>query len=386
MSTELTSDRRRRKVCFLFIAQAHQVLHSLPIALALARGWPELDIEIAATSSAQLRYVADLTGRLGAPPLKLRLLGPAWLRSLHRRGASIPPKAPMLVANAAALAAYDAIVTPERTTSLLRSMGLTRQTLVYTQHGAGDRGGVFEPRLGRFDLVMCSGPKLYRRTVDNHLAKPENCAVVGYPKFDIVEALPPSETPPFSAVRPIVLYNPHFKHGIGSWPDQGLKVLEAFAGDSRFNLIFAPHIRLFDGDPRARAALAPFARAPNIHVVLSGEAMIDMTLTRVADIYLGDVSSQVYEFLRTPRPCVFINAHGVDWEGDEDYRFWRFGPVVAEASQVLDAVERARADHAGLYLADQLAGFAETFDLRARASSDRAAEAIVAAMDRRAAP
>ena len=66
MSTELTSDRRRRKVCFLFIAQAHQVLHSLPIALALARGWPELDIEIAATSSAQLRYVADLTGRLGA--------------------------------------------------------------------------------------------------------------------------------------------------------------------------------------------------------------------------------------------------------------------------------------------------------------------------------
>ena len=110
-----------------------------------------------------------------------------------------------------------------------------------------------------------------------------------------------------------------------------------------------------------------------------------MTLTRAADVYLGDVSSQVYEFLRTPRPCVFINAHGVDWQGDEDYRFWRYGPVVAEASQVLDAVDRSRADHAGLYLDDQRAGFAETFDLQTRASSDRAAEAIVAAIDRRAA-
>ena len=31
----------RPRVCFLYIAQKHQVLHSLSIAHALARGWPD---------------------------------------------------------------------------------------------------------------------------------------------------------------------------------------------------------------------------------------------------------------------------------------------------------------------------------------------------------
>ena len=376
---------RRRRVCFLFIAQPHQVLHSLPIALALARGWPDVEVEIAATSQTQLDYVSDLTRRLGAPALAQRLLGPGWLRDVRPGGASIPLKVPMLLANLPALARYDAIVCPERTTALIRSLGIRKPVLVYTQHGAGDRGGPFEPRLRRFDLVMASGPKLYDRIVGAGLARPEDCAVVGYPKFDIVEALKTPAPKLFAQDRPIVLYNPHFDPKLSSWPGEGLKVLEAFAADPRYNLIFAPHVRLFDGDHPDRAAVARFEGLPNIHVALSGQAMIDMTYTRMADVYLGDVSSQVYEFLRVLRPCVFLNAHHVAWQGDEDYRHWRYGPVVEHASEVLDAVDRARAEHAGRWKPEQQAGFAETFDLQARTSSERAAEAIVRRMDRRAA-
>jgi hypothetical protein len=373
---------RRRRVCFLFIAQPHQVLHSLPIALALAR-WPGFDVEIAATSQDQLDYVAELILRLGAPRLPTRLLGPGWLRGFKPDGASIPLKVPMLLANLPLFAGYDAIVAPERTTAILRSFGLGRPVLVYTQHGAGDRGGPFEPRLRQFDLVMASGPKLYDRIVGGRLAAPEDCVVVGYPKFDIVEAL---RTPPprlFAQDRPIVLYNPHFDRRLSSWPAEGLKVLEAFAADARYNLIFAPHVRLFDGHQGDRDKVAAFGGAPNIHVALSGREMIDMTYTRMADIYLGDVSSQIYEFLRPPRPCVFLNAHGVAWQGKEDYRAWRFGPVVEHAGEVLEAVDRARAQHAALWRAEQQAGLAETFDLQARSSSDRAAEAIVRRIERR---
>ncbi|MET0272746.1 MAG: glycerophosphotransferase [Phenylobacterium sp.] len=375
--------RRRRRVCFLFIAQPHQVLHSLPIALALAHGWPEIEVEIAATSQTQLDYVTDLIRRLGAPALPQRLLGPAWLRGFRPGGASIPLKVPMLLANLPVLARYDAIVCPERTTVLIRDLGLRRPALIYTQHGAGDRGGTFEPRLRRFDLVMASGPKTYGRTVGPGLAKAEDCAVVGYPKFDIVEAL---KTPPpklFAQDRPIVLYNPHFDPALSSWPGEGLKVLDAFAADPRYNLIFAPHVRLFDGDHPDRAAVARFEGLPNIHVALSGQAMIDMTYARMADVYLGDVSSQVYEFLRVLRPCVFLNGHHVAWQGDEDYRHWLYGPVVEQASDVLNAVDRSRAEHAARWKAEQQAGFAETFDLQARTSSERAAEAIVRRMDRR---
>ena len=58
------------------------------------------------------------------------------------------------------------------------------------------------------------------------------------------------------------------------------------------------------------------------------ERCVDMTYTSAADIYVGDVSSQVCEFLETPRPCVFLNAHQIDWQNNPDFAHWHFGDVV----------------------------------------------------------
>lgn len=374
------------KICFLYIAQTHQILHSLPIAIELARNWPQFDVHLAATSQAHLDYIDAALERLGGAPLTGKLLGPKWLRDIRPGQASTPPKAAMLVANAWTLGRYDAVVTPERTTALLRRLGVRRTKLVYTQHGAGDRGGPFEPRLGQFDLVMAAGPKQRDRMVEGGLVRPENCAMVGYPKFDIVEALSPEPKNPFTDRRPIVLYNPHFDPRLSSWPRWGLQVLERFAADERYNLIFAPHVRLFDqaGAPDL-GPLERFRSHPRIHIDLGGPAAIDMTYTRVADLYLGDVSSQIYEFLRTPRPVLFLNAHGVDWAGDESYRHWRYGPVLDEVEALPDAVGAATASH-GDYLAEQRAGFAASFDLQPRSSSLRAAEAIAVRLGGRPVP
>lgn len=364
------------KICFLYIAQTHQILHSLPIAIELARNWPQFDVHLAATSQAHLDYIDEALGKLGDAPLTRKLLGPKWLREIRPGQATTPPKAAMLVANARTLAGYDAVVTPERTTALLRRLGVKRTKLVYTQHGAGDRGGPFEPRLGLFDLVMAAGPKQRDRMVESGLVAPENCAMVGYPKFDIVEALSPEPKSPFSDQRPIVLYNPHFDPKLSSWPRWGAQVLERFAADDRYNLIFAPHVRLFDqADAPDLGPVDRFRDHPRIHIDLGGPAAIDMTYTRVADVYLGDVSSQIYEFLRTPKPAIFLNAHGVDWVGDESYRHWRYGPVLDQVEALPDAVASAMASH-DEYLAEQQAGFASSFDLQPRSSSLRAAEAI----------
>lgn len=374
------------KVCFLYIAQTHQILHSLPIAIELARNWPQFDVHLAATSQAHLDYIDEALAQLGDAPLTTRLLGPKWLRDIRPGRATTPPKAAMLVANARLLAGYDAVVTPERTTALLRRLGVKRTKLVYTQHGAGDRGGPFEPRLGLFDLVMAAGPKQRDRMIDSGLVAPENCAMVGYPKFDIVEALSPKPKNPFTDQRPIVLYNPHFDPKLSSWPRWGAQVLERFAADERYNLIFAPHVRLFDqaGAPDL-APVNRFADHPRIHIDLGGPAAIDMTYTRLADVYLGDVSSQIYEFLRTPKPAIFLNAHGVDWAADESYRHWRYGPVLDNVEALPDAVATAIASH-GDYLAEQQAGFASSFDLQPRSSSLRAAEAIAVLLGGRPIP
>lgn len=374
------------KICFLYIAQTHQILHSLPIAIELARNWPQFDVHLAATSQAHLDYIDEALAQLGGAPLTTRLLGPKWLRNVRPGRATTPPKAAMLIANAGTLGRYDAVVTPERTTALLRRLGVRRPKLVYTQHGAGDRGGPFEPRLGLFDLVMAAGPKQRDRMVDSGLVAPENCAMVGYPKFDIVEALSPQPKSPFTDGRPIVLYNPHFDPRLSSWPRWGVQVLERFAADDRYNLIFAPHVRLFDqaGAPDL-GPMERFQGRPNIHIDLGGPAAIDMTYTRLADVYLGDVSSQIYEFLRTPKPAVFLNAHGVDWVGDESYRHWRYGPVLDDVEALPDAVGLAMAGHSD-YLAEQQAGFAASFDLQPRSSSLRAAEAIAVRLGGRPVP
>jgi hypothetical protein len=367
----------RPKVCFLYIAQTHQILHSLPIAIAMARDWPQIDVHIAATAQEHLDYVQGLLEALGAPPIPARLLPPTWLRDLRLKGASTPPKALMLAANARWLGGYDAIVTPERTTALLRKLGVKTCKLVYTQHGAGDRGGPFEPRLKRFDLVMAAGPKQRDRMLDEGWVTPQTCAMVGYPKFDIIDALPPSPLPVFPDAKPVVLYNPHFHPTLGSWPRWGRQILEQFAADPRYNLIFAPHIRLFEGaDPQSVEALRPFVDHPRIHLDLGGPAAIDMTYTRAADIYLGDVSSQVYEFLRTPKPCLFLNATDAAWQGDESFHHWRYGPVLNSADGIIDAVASAQAGE-GDYIDAQKCGFAESFDLQATPSSVRAAQAIV---------
>ena len=99
---------RPPRVCFLYLAQAHQVLHSLSVAVRLAQSRPDLQVEIAATSEAVLDQARMMAAAMGRTPLGWRLLGPAWLRG---RG-GVPAKLPMLAASARMLASYDVIVAP----------------------------------------------------------------------------------------------------------------------------------------------------------------------------------------------------------------------------------------------------------------------------------
>lgn len=370
-----------KRVCFLYIAQHHQVWHSLSVAVAMARRWPSVKVEIAATTSELLGYVESLLADLGGAPIELVLLPPAWLR---RIGHGAPPKAPMLIANALRLSRYDAVITPERTTALLRRIGVRHPILVYTQHGAGDREGPFEPRLKVFDIVMAAGRKQRDRMVGEGWVKPEDCAMVGYPKFDLVDELPPRPFPQFDREGPVVLYNPHFHAELGSWPRWGRQVLEHFAANDRYNLVFAPHIRLFEtASMDERAAFKRFAEHPRIHVDLGGPAAADMTYTRSADLYLGDVSSQVYEFLRTPKPCLFLNASGAAWCGDPSFHHWLYGPVLENIEGLSAALHQAFASHDD-YRQAQAWGIDETFDVSNTPASVRAARAIVDRLERAA--
>lgn len=356
-----------RRLCFPLLAQWHQAFHSLPVAAALSRR-PGLEVHVAPATPALADQAERLLRRLGACGIRI---APIWSAD------PAPPKLALLALLAPRVRSFDAVVVPERTSLLLRRMGVRRPLFVHTDHGAGDLAVGYEPRIREFDGVLLAGRKQEARMRRAGLIRPGAYAIVGYPKFEAVAALDRPATPLFETRRPTVLYNPHFRRGLTSWRRFGPPVLSAFANQERYNLIFAPHVRLAaEHGPELRRLLAPYRARPNIHIDLGGERCCDMTYVDHCDVYLGDVSSQVYEFIRRPRPCLFLDAHGVSDAIDENYAHWAFGPVVRDPELLLDELDRAVRVH-GIYRPVQAAAFRRTFDLQVRSCSERAADAVV---------
>lgn len=369
----------RPRVAFLFIGQAHQLLHGITIAEQLALSG-QVDVDILSTTAINLELACNLV-----LPENRHLLGFGWIGAkilttiAVRLGRLLPPKLPSLFAARRMLNGYDAIVLPERTSTILRKLGVRRPKLIHIDHGAGDRAVGYDKRIARFDFALVAGRKQERRMLAEGLIRPGAYAMVGYPKFDAADRIRDRSWSPFSDTRPVILYNPHFSAELGSWARDGHEIVRHIVESGRFNLIIAPHIRLCDsrkGRAAAEAIFGTFRPFPQVYLDLGSERSIDMTYTSLADIYVGDVSSQIYEFIRTPRPCLFVNSHGKDWRGDPSYAHWNFGPVIDQAKMTVAAIDASIHTHDD-YRDRQREAFVETIDEHADCrSSVRAADAI----------
>ena len=376
--------------------QLHQLAHSAPIAFELMRRQDGPEVRLFVTSQAQhdaLLRVAEKCAMQIGKIYRLRL--PLLLRLLQPLLDPLMPfsRVMMLLCNRAAFRDLDLLVVPEKTSLLLRSrFGLKHLKFVHTRHGAGDREVGFDKASGEFDLVLMSGEKIRDRLIGAGLLKDGGHAVIGYPKFDLHAGGSAADDTPhvvrpklFDNDRPTVLYNPHCSPSLSSWYREGLAVLESFYRSDRYNLIVAPHVMLFA--KRLQVSLdrwrfdapgeipARYRDCPHMLIDTGSARSCDMSYTEAADLYLGDASSQVYEFLHRPRPCVFLNTQGVAWRDDDNFRHWNAGPVLDNVDHLEDAIDDAFASHEH-YVDTQRALFDYSFDLRETPSSVRGAEAI----------
>jgi len=383
-------------IVFLFNHDSgHQVAHLAGIAGALALQETERKavvafgseitrVEIAKLLSAE--QIAAVHWRSLALPKSLELLtqGLNRLVPIHRLLRLYYHRA-MLRKSAALVSTERTCLTLKRHWSRYRSKGPI-PAFVYVPHGSGDRNVAVHPALKNFDLLLVSGQKVQDQLVDAGVAVPEQCRVIGYAKFDILRGRAAESF--FANDNPTFLYNPHFDPHMSSWFEHGADILEYFYQNAdRYNLIFAPHVMLFFKKvhispeyrvTRKRPDIDPkYYAAPNIRIDVDSARLFDMSYTLSADVYIGDVSSQVYEFLYRPRACFFIDTHSNAAPNEAPaYDFWNNGPVVKNAKQLLPMLAGYQAI-AAEYRAAQEQRMAYTADRSdPRPASERGAEAI----------
>jgi hypothetical protein len=332
----------RLRLAVLYGAEPYQAYHVADIAAELARD-PAVDLTILtldAETDALLRKLG------AAEPDHLHI--PTWVRLARKARIFGILKQQVLShpANLARLAEFDAIVTPTTHLALVRDRIPRSTRLVYVYHGAGARQMSYSPKMRAFDLVLPPGQATVDRLVADGLVEQGRAVAIGSPKIETCRRLSASLPPLFDNGRPTVLFNPHSQRRLRSWEKFARPLIEHATRTGEFNLIVAPHVKLFARRPRF--LWRPWERRSvpgSVIVDLGSEASQDMRYTLAADIYAGDVSSQVYEFLLEPKPCVFLNAHGADWRSSPDYPMWRLGEVADTPEQAIELIRSAFDDH-----------------------------------------
>lgn len=384
------------KLAFLYNHEVpHQVAHTAPVLREMLIRHSDIDVTVLTSTPEQKDIVLSGLGpELSARTQFIDLETRKSDSGLRKAANAVVParRVSVLQENLDTLGKFDVFIVPESTSLMLKTQfGLDHLKFILTHHGAGDRAVTEKVSIRDFDFVLVPGEKLEKRHKEHGLIRDGDYAVAGYPKFDFVAHGGAPKL--FDNDNPVVLYNPHFDPHLSSWYTMGEAVLDTFVANPDLNLIFAPHIMINQRKVhtsvehkrvRRRKPLSKrFLNVPNIHIDLGSPRSVDMTYTRAADIYLGDVSSQIYEFLYQRRPTIFLNSHNADWHGNPLYFNWTTGPVLDSVEGLIQAVRSAQGTHAD-YLPAQNFAFEDTFDLTEGKSSVKAADAVAAWLRREA--
>jgi hypothetical protein len=364
------------KIAFLYIAEAYQCYHGALIAIELAKR-SGVSVTSFYSDPDTPRHLQRIHDAFGAPPPRLVQLnesfGTRTLRALKYLGVF---KHLVLRDNREALNGFDAIVSVENTAAMARDEGIDRPKLIYTPHGFGDRAYAFVPRIAAFDLVLVAGQKTEQRMLANGLIRPGAYALTGSVKLETAAKLAQAEQQLFASRRSTILYNPHFDPELTSWRLFARPMIDQTRAEDEFNLIVSPHVKLFRRSSESTRESWRRRSTPSIIVDPKSDRSVDGSYLWASDIYVGDSSSQVYEFLARPRPCVFLNAHGVNWREDPSYVHWHLGDVIEDPRQLMAAIRAASQRH-HLYAERQIAARDATFGDQPGSASGRSAEAIL---------
>ncbi len=316
----------------MFLHGVHQLFHTALTAMELSRLQDDYKILLLSCTDNHtkiLKYIQQLYPENKCEIVKTEL--PFRFKHFNYKKKTYPSPLDTIPKSIKLLKEADFIIaTSHSIPELFRKFRITKPKIIYQFHGCGDRKYGFDPAFQKFDLMLLPGEYHLKRLLSENIIKKEKTEIVGWPKLDYHVNIQNLREELFPNHNPIVLYSPHWKKELSSFKKWGEDVVKYFLNQQDLNLIFAPHIQIKHWKNIYRYNIDFGAyNCDNIHIDFDSLKSVDSSYLQIADLYLGDVSSIVYEWIAIkPRPCVFLNAHSVRWRNDMDYRFWDFGPVV----------------------------------------------------------
>ena len=362
------------KICFLYIDEPYNIYHSISIATQLC-DYQNIEVHIYCTERNH-QALLDILGQSTLEKLKIKIVRPFWHFTLpHYLEIKLQFRYFIYKRYAKLLSSFDGIVCSLYNDLLLqRFVNGDKTKLIFAGHGVANRSYSYSDKIKDFDLLLLAGRKEETiRTKLNQLAE-VSYEVIGYVKHEICQSL--DFTSPFNDSKPVVFYNPHWLKEYSSFYDHGISILDQFSKDKSCNLIFAPHSLLTTRNQSIKAQILRFEQFDNIHIDLGSNACHDMTYLKLADYYLGDVSSQALEFLLIePRPCLFIDVNDISGE-DYEFHSWELGDVTSNSDDIFKQLEQAAARHKEHYQSVQKSSTTDIFHQTDQQPSQIAADAI----------
>lgn len=370
-------------IAFIYLDEIHHLYHFISVAVALSENHKVYIL----TYPDSHQFLYDTLQRLGGDKVMVKQL-PTQLfravtdtlkkRKLPRKGFWLKRNRKYIIQN------FDAVILTDYFQKYLLAARKDNNSpkIIKFPHGTPGRGYWHNEKLKTFDAQLVLGDFHYRQLQELDLLGPHPM-MVGYTKLDAVP--PVKEVAYFKDNKPVVLYNPHFDPEFSSWNEMGLQILDFFYHQTQYNLIFAPHLHLFDplkGGEDAASIPQKYKECDHIFMDLGSQESVNMTYVKKADIYLGDVSSQVYEFLIQPRPVIFINSKRVSFEKDIHYRFWKCGDVVETLSGLQEALQNAQARFAIFRPVQEQITAENYYSEEGSTASQRAAKAITSYLNK----
>lgn len=345
-------------------------------AMQLGISYKDADVTALSCNREHTEILNEIRSRY--PKTQTRILTlkqPFRYKYLNFKKKSYPYVNAMVKRAAPILKCSDAVVTTSHgTAGMFNKYGIDKPAIIYQYHGCGDRKYGFDPALSRIDLMLLPGHYHKKRLVSEGILPEENMSVVGWPKFDYTGS---ANLKLFKNSNPTILYCPHWEPALSSYNKYAEGILEFFRKNTNYNLVFAPHVLVKHWHVQHGYDIS-YKRYNSDNTIVDFGSTLSTNggYLRHADIYIGDVSSMVYEFIAMkPRPCLFLNTHAVEWENNPDYRFWEYGPVINNLDTLLSDIRKAQENTD--YVSLQKKRIPEYFDLGNNSGSVKAAGAIM---------